>query len=90
MSHLVSSHYAGPELAPAIKKAVDEGDALHALDLCIRTQQRIPDELIVMANEQLALDTPAGQTIRIERYINRYRIVGALVKPPADHTPPQM
>lgn len=78
---LSSTIWNGPLLAPDIMALIDKGNALEAIDLCISRLQRIPDELITLATEQLALSTPPGMLLRVERYIDRCRIVGTLVKP---------
>jgi len=63
------------ELPPALQAAIRAMDPYQVIDWYNRMKARMPDELLIWCNFQLSTMTPAGTSTRVERYLDRHRIV---------------
>lgn len=50
---------------------------MFALDICVRSRMHLPDWLLELCNDHLAGIAHQGHVLKVERYLNRSRIVGS-------------
>lgn len=66
----------------AARNAIELGDPLRAIDICVANHQSVPDWLLELGTQFLNDNHPDWPAYRIERYLNRVRIVITALKFP--------